>query len=218
MNRRRLLLASATMALSPLAARAQTTTAGGCAIGFVHGLLRFSADCPLLTLPGLPYQVTPPHHLMPLPEFTGEVTDAISRPGRRRGRRANNNNNGKKNNNKNNTKKNNNKKKNNKKNNNKSCQMHLPYSFSGNGPKVTGKFCLHKGRFRAEATYVTTHSSGGLFVVNLFSETEQEDVIFIEDPSAPGTYIFEATVDSGTTGAHFLDIEEAGGTWTITIR
>jgi hypothetical protein len=50
--------------------RAQTTDSE-CALGFVHGLLQFDLDCPLLDPPGTiigddDFGIAPPHHLVAL--------------------------------------------------------------------------------------------------------------------------------------------------------
>ena len=66
MNRRRFMALGVAAAASPAIAYAQTTTApGGCAIGFVNGLLQYGADCPPLTPPGTGLAIAPPSHLAP---------------------------------------------------------------------------------------------------------------------------------------------------------
>jgi hypothetical protein len=80
LTRRRLLTGTAAVvALKRFPARAQTPTDPDCALGFVHGLLRFAPDCPLLDPPGTTiggedFAVAPPSHLL-APEETAEGTD-----------------------------------------------------------------------------------------------------------------------------------------------
>ena len=80
LTRRGLLAAAAAVAalkLSP--ARAQTTTAPNCSLGFVNGPLQFDLECPLLDPHGtvigeLDYEVAPPHHLVMLVAATDGAT------------------------------------------------------------------------------------------------------------------------------------------------
>ena len=72
LTRRRLLTtAAAVAALTRSPTRAQTPTDPTCALGFVHGLLQFAPECPLLDPPGtttgeVDYEIAPPHHLVAL--------------------------------------------------------------------------------------------------------------------------------------------------------
>jgi hypothetical protein len=80
LTRRGILTAAAAVAALKLTpARAQTTTEPNCSLGFVHGLLRFDPDCPLLdppgtTIGGADFAVAPPSHLV-APEAATEGTD-----------------------------------------------------------------------------------------------------------------------------------------------
>ena len=67
----------------PALAGAQSTTVNGCAVGIVNGLLQFSPDCPLLSPPGLGFQVPPPSHLMPQTTDTTQPAD-VTTPDERR--------------------------------------------------------------------------------------------------------------------------------------
>ena len=84
MHRRTFTLAVVAVAGSfPALARAQSTTVSGCAVGIVNGLLQFSADCPLLSPPGLDFDVIPPNHLMPQTTDSTATTD-VTTPDERR--------------------------------------------------------------------------------------------------------------------------------------
>ena len=66
MHRRSLIVSIVAAAASslPAIARAQTSTSGGCSIGFVNGLLQYAPDCTSLDHPGMSSIITPPSHLM----------------------------------------------------------------------------------------------------------------------------------------------------------
>jgi hypothetical protein len=76
LTRRRLLAMTAAAAAFGLRrAQAQTTSDPGCTLGFVHGLLHFAPDCPLLDPPGTTigdddFVVAPPSHLVALEAAT----------------------------------------------------------------------------------------------------------------------------------------------------
>jgi hypothetical protein len=71
-TRRALLtLAAPVAALGLIGVSRAQTSESDCALGFIHGLLQFDPDCPLLDPPGttigeLDYAVAPPHHLVAL--------------------------------------------------------------------------------------------------------------------------------------------------------
>jgi hypothetical protein len=65
-DRRRFALAALALAGAPVVARAQATTTE-CAVGFVNGILQFDPACPTLTMPGMPFGVAPPSHLVGAP-------------------------------------------------------------------------------------------------------------------------------------------------------
>lgn len=78
MRRRSLMLAGAATLTLPLRAASQTLDAAGCAVGFSNGMLQFSPDCALLTVPGLGFGVAPPSHLVD--PLDGEATTDVSTP------------------------------------------------------------------------------------------------------------------------------------------
>jgi hypothetical protein len=73
MNRRRFLAASALMALLPASVRAQLSPLGGCTPTFLNGLLQFDPEC-ALTVPGAPFEFSPPSHLITPFTETGAST------------------------------------------------------------------------------------------------------------------------------------------------
>lgn len=85
MHRRVFVLAVvATAGSLPALVRAQSTTVNGCAVGIVNGLVQFSPDCPLLSPPGLGFDVLPPGHLMPQATDTTSTSTDINSPAERR--------------------------------------------------------------------------------------------------------------------------------------
>lgn len=69
MRRRSFLLASLAVMALPAKTLGQTLDAAGCSVGFSNGMLQFSPECALLTVPGLGFGVTPPSHLaLPIDE------------------------------------------------------------------------------------------------------------------------------------------------------
>jgi hypothetical protein len=87
-SRRALLTVTAPVAALGLigVSRAQTSESV-CELGFVHGLLQFDLDCPLLDPPGttigeLDFAVAPPHHLVALLAATDGATETGTVAGR----------------------------------------------------------------------------------------------------------------------------------------
>jgi hypothetical protein len=222
MHRRRLIVSmvAAAAASLPAVVRAQTTASEGCSLGFVHGLLQYDPDCALIPLTSLGMEVAPPTHLTHLAlALDGAVdapvdTTATAPAGGGRGGNNNNHNNNKKKNNNDNKNKNNSNKKNNKKNGNNQKTVVV----RGNGPESTKEFHLEQGRYRAIATYVTTDATGGRFFVDLHGPNGYVESVFIENPEDPGNYRYESIVDTDADGDYFFEVEEAGGSWEITLK
>ena len=91
-------------------------------------------------------------------------------------------------------------------------------SVSGVGPGLTSTFLLAKGIYRARATVVATSSTGGLFFADLYNSRGLVDYVFIENPENPGTYQFEDIAQVPADGTYFFHIEEAEGSWSISLN
>src|SRR5688500_13626353 len=68
MNRRHFALAAVAFLT-----RTQEAIAQECTVGFINGMLRFSPECSSLTVPGAPFGVAPPSHMV-APVVEGTTT------------------------------------------------------------------------------------------------------------------------------------------------
>lgn len=88
-----------------------------------------------------------------------------------------------------------------------------PIQKSGVGPGISESFSMAKGRYIATASITTTDRDN--FIIELYGPGSDWDLAVNEIPDYPGSYQYERVVEAYTSGTHFLEIEEAAGSWSI---
>jgi hypothetical protein len=220
LNRRRFVLASLAAAALPAVARAQTTTptTGGCAIGFVNGLLQFSEDCEMLDIPGLGMQVAPPSHMVGLvSDGTTSSTNQLQaerqerlQKKRSKKRRKQDRQQGKHDNRRNRRSR----LRDNRKRQRGARRLPVDSTVSGTGPNLSSTFELAAGHYTASAS-VTGNSPGpsGPFTATLLGPSGFASTLF-NTLTVPGTNVFQTTVDL-PEGGYIWDVDAADSGWTL---
>lgn len=90
-------------------------------------------------------------------------------------------------------------------------------SFSGTGSLVTAPFDMVQGRYIATSSIAPTERTN--FIAHLFGPgaTYTEDFLVNEIPEPPGPYQYQRVIFIEDTGSHLLEVQYAGGPWTIAI-
>lgn len=88
-----------------------------------------------------------------------------------------------------------------------------PVQMNGTGSGISASFYLSAGRYISTA-YITTTDTDN-FIISLHGPNSDWDLAVNEIPQYPGAYQYQRVVEPRYSGTHFLEIEEASGTWTI---
>jgi hypothetical protein len=219
LNRRRFVLASLAAAALPAVARAQTTTptTGGCAIGFVNGLLQFSEDCEMLDIPGLGMQVAPPSHMVGLvSDGTTSSTNQLQaerqerlQKQRSKKRRKQDRQQGKHDNRRNRRSR----LRDNRKRQRASRRLPVDSTVSGTGPNLSSTFELAEGLYTATASVTGKNPAPGPFVATLLGPSGFASTLF-NTPTVSGTNVFQTSVNL-PEGGYIWDVDAADSGWTL---
>jgi hypothetical protein len=87
--------------------------------------------------------------------------------------------------------------------------------FSGPGPMVGSPFYLVAGRYIATSSIVANETTN--FIAWLYGPgaSYTADLLVNEIPQAPGSYQYQHVIEIEDTGSHLLEVQDAGGPWTI---
>lgn len=88
-----------------------------------------------------------------------------------------------------------------------------PVQMSGFGPGISASFFMTAGRYIATASISTTDTDN--FIISLHGPNSDWDLAVNEIPEHPGSYQYQRVVEPWYSGTHFLEIEEAAGSWSI---
>jgi hypothetical protein len=218
MNRRRFVLASLATLAVPQVARAQTT-ASGCTVGFVNGILQFDPNCSTLTIPGLPFTVAPPSNLVPAASSTSTTgttnvvqEQRVAQLQRKRDhKRSRQNRQAKKHDHRHTQRA---RKRDNRHNQRVAQRAPTSATVSGNQAQLSSSFELASGLYFATATIVAD-STPGDFVATLMGPSGFNNQVFSLKPSSDGTNTYQAEVTLNEDGDYLWNVSSADGKWAL---